>query len=126
MVAFVFGTLPTLFFSIQKKIKVSKTSASIKEKLLSSKLKGEVTYFVLFMIELFTSLHCVGMCGGIILSQSISFTGKQEIKEIKEIDFQQDAVGTFGNYKDRKIVGVIEVVENLDTTDLEKVRAKFL
>jgi len=39
---------------------------------MSSKLKGEVTYFVLFMIGLFTSLHCVGMCGGIMLSQSIS------------------------------------------------------
>ena len=39
---------------------------------MSSKLKGEVTYFILFVIGLFTSLHCVGMCGGIMLSQSIS------------------------------------------------------
>lgn len=52
-----------------------------------------------------------------------SFAGKQEIKEI---DFRQDAVGTFGIYKDRKIVGVIEVVDNLDTIDLENVRSKFL
>lgn len=52
-----------------------------------------------------------------------SFAGKQEIKEI---DFQQDAVGTFGIYKERKIVGVIEVVDNLDTIDLENVRSKFL
>lgn len=39
---------------------------------MSSKLKGEVTYLVLFIIGLFTSLHCVGMCGGIMLSQSIT------------------------------------------------------
>ncbi len=52
-----------------------------------------------------------------------SFVGKQEIKEI---DFRQDEVGTFGIYKDRKSVGVIEVVDNLATTDLENVRSKFL
>ncbi|AIF53330.1 sulfite exporter TauE/SafE family protein [Pelosinus sp. UFO1] len=52
-----------------------------------------------------------------------SFAGKQEIKEI---DFRQDEVGTFGIYKDRKIIGVIEVVDNLATTDLENVRSKFL
>jgi sulfite exporter TauE/SafE/plastocyanin domain-containing protein/copper chaperone CopZ len=52
-----------------------------------------------------------------------SFVGKQEIKDI---DFQQDEVGTFGIYKDRKIVGVIEVVNRIDTTNLENVRSKFL
>ena len=39
---------------------------------MSSKLKGEVTYFVLFIIGIFTSFHCIGMCGGIMLSQSLS------------------------------------------------------
>jgi sulfite exporter TauE/SafE/plastocyanin domain-containing protein/copper chaperone CopZ len=39
---------------------------------MSSKLKSEVTYSVLFIIGLFTSLHCVGMCGGIMLSQSLN------------------------------------------------------
>lgn len=39
---------------------------------MSSQLKGKVTYLVLFVIGLFTSLHCVGMCGGIMLSQSIA------------------------------------------------------
>jgi sulfite exporter TauE/SafE/copper chaperone CopZ len=38
---------------------------------MNEKLKGEVTYFVLFAIGLFASLHCIGMCGGIMLSQSI-------------------------------------------------------
>ncbi|SFM19625.1 urease accessory protein UreH domain-containing protein [Pelosinus propionicus] len=39
---------------------------------MNSKLKGEVTYFVLFIIGIFTSFHCIGMCGGIMLSQSLS------------------------------------------------------
>lgn len=38
---------------------------------MSSKLQGSVTYITLFLIGLFTSLHCVGMCGGIMLSQSV-------------------------------------------------------
>lgn len=37
---------------------------------INSKLNG-ATYFVLFIVGLLTSLHCVGMCGGIMLSQSI-------------------------------------------------------
>lgn len=44
---------------------------------MSSKLKGEVTYLILFMIGIFTSFHCVGMCGGIMISQTIT-TGTQE------------------------------------------------
>ncbi|MDF2634905.1 MAG: Heavy metal transport/detoxification protein [Pelosinus sp.] len=47
---------------------------------MSSKLRGEVTYFVLFIIGLFTSLHCVGMCGGIMLSQSISNQNKSKFQ----------------------------------------------
>ena len=39
---------------------------------MGSKLIGKVTYFVLFAIGLFTSLHCIGMCGGILLSQTIA------------------------------------------------------
>lgn len=38
---------------------------------MSSKLQGQVTYVTLFFIGIFTSLHCVGMCGGIMLSQSV-------------------------------------------------------
>ena len=37
---------------------------------INSKLNG-ATYFVLFIVGLLTSLHCIGMCGGIMLSQSI-------------------------------------------------------
>lgn len=39
---------------------------------MSSKLQTGTTLFVLFVVGLFTSIHCVGMCGGIMLSQSIS------------------------------------------------------
>ncbi len=39
---------------------------------MSSALTGEVTYLLLLAIGFFTSLHCVGMCGGILMSQSIS------------------------------------------------------
>jgi plastocyanin domain-containing protein/sulfite exporter TauE/SafE/copper chaperone CopZ len=42
---------------------------------MNEKLKGEVTYLVLFVIGLFTSLHCIGMCGGIMLSQSMPAKG---------------------------------------------------
>lgn len=38
---------------------------------MSAKLQGQVTYAALFFIGVFTSLHCVGMCGGIMLSQSV-------------------------------------------------------
>ncbi len=39
---------------------------------MSSKLGTGTTFFVLFVVGLFTSIHCVGMCGGIMISQSIS------------------------------------------------------
>ena len=38
---------------------------------MESKLEN-ASYLVLFIVGVFTSLHCVGMCGGIMLSQSIS------------------------------------------------------
>lgn len=39
---------------------------------MSSKLQTGTTFVVLFVVGLFTSIHCVGMCGGIMLSQSVS------------------------------------------------------
>jgi len=38
---------------------------------MNAKLNG-ASYFVLFIVGLLTSIHCVGMCGGIMLSQSIT------------------------------------------------------
>lgn len=38
---------------------------------MASKLNG-ATYLVLFIVGVLTSIHCVGMCGGIMLSQSIN------------------------------------------------------
>jgi sulfite exporter TauE/SafE/copper chaperone CopZ len=39
---------------------------------ISSILNSNATYFVIFIVGLLSSLHCVGMCGGIMLSQSLS------------------------------------------------------
>ncbi|WP_371376998.1 sulfite exporter TauE/SafE family protein [Sporomusa aerivorans] len=39
---------------------------------MNSQLSGQVTYLLLFATGILTSLHCVGMCGGIMLSQSIN------------------------------------------------------
>lgn len=49
---------------------------------MNSKLKG-ATYIVLFIVGVLTSIHCVGMCGGIMLSQSINKEGKSKFAAIK-------------------------------------------
>lgn len=38
---------------------------------MNAKLTG-ASYFVLFLVGLLTSIHCVGMCGGIMLTQSLT------------------------------------------------------
>jgi sulfite exporter TauE/SafE len=38
---------------------------------MNAKLNG-ASYIVLFIIGMLKSIHCVGMCGGIMISQSIS------------------------------------------------------
>lgn len=48
---------------------------------ITSALEGEVTYLILFIIGIFTSLHCVGMCGGIMLSQTFSFHGNNRFSK---------------------------------------------
>jgi sulfite exporter TauE/SafE/plastocyanin domain-containing protein/copper chaperone CopZ len=40
------------------------------------------SYFVLFLVGLLTSIHCVGMCGGIMLSQSIAQESKTKFQAI--------------------------------------------
>ena len=52
-----------------------------------------------------------------------SFIGKQGVVDI---NYNTDSVGTFGIYKDNKLIGIIEVVDSLNTTDPEEVKAKFL
>lgn len=49
---------------------------------MNSKLEG-ASYLVLFVVGVFTSLHCVGMCGGIMLSQSISTEDKTKFESLK-------------------------------------------
>lgn len=48
---------------------------------MESKLNN-ASYIVLFMVGVLTSIHCVGMCGGIMLSQSIS---KESINRFETI-----------------------------------------
>jgi len=52
---------------------------------MNSKLEGVgvASYLVLFVVGVFTSLHCVGMCGGIMLSQSISTVEKNKFEALK-------------------------------------------
>jgi sulfite exporter TauE/SafE/copper chaperone CopZ len=49
---------------------------------MESKL-ANASYLVLFIVGVFTSLHCVGMCGGIMLSQSISTENKSKFQSLK-------------------------------------------
>ncbi|WP_454054376.1 urease accessory protein UreH domain-containing protein [Clostridium sp. Marseille-Q7071] len=41
------------------------------------------SYFMLFIIGAITSLHCVGMCGGIMMSQTLSSPNKNKSESIK-------------------------------------------
>ena len=43
---------------------------------------SSASYFVLFVVGLLTSIHCVGMCGGIMLSQSIAQESKSKLEAI--------------------------------------------
>ncbi len=49
---------------------------------MNNMLKG-ATYFVLFVVGVLTSIHCVGMCGGIMLSQSLSNESTNKLQAIK-------------------------------------------
>ncbi|BCN31084.1 urease accessory protein UreH domain-containing protein [Anaeromicropila herbilytica] len=49
---------------------------------MTSKLNG-ASYFMLFIVGALTSIHCVGMCGGIMLSQSINKESKRRYDSIK-------------------------------------------
>jgi len=49
---------------------------------MEDKLEG-ASYFVLFVIGVISSLHCVGMCGGIMLSQSIGKESSNKLEAMK-------------------------------------------
>lgn len=46
---------------------------------MNEKLRG-ASYFVLFVTGMLTSIHCVGMCGGIMMTQSITKEGEGKFK----------------------------------------------
>lgn len=49
---------------------------------MESKLTN-ASYLVLFIVGVLTSIHCVGMCGGIMLSQSLSIESNNKFEAIK-------------------------------------------
>lgn len=50
---------------------------------ISSSLASKVSFGALFVIGLFSSLHCVGMCGGIMLSQCITINNNSKFENLK-------------------------------------------
>lgn len=52
-----------------------------------------------------------------------SFIGK---KGLNEVEFNPQKTGPFAIVKDNSVLGMIEVVDNLETTDLEKIRVKYI
>lgn len=44
---------------------------------------ANASYAVLFIVGVLTSIHCVGMCGGIMLSQTLSIESKSNFHSIK-------------------------------------------
>lgn len=60
-------------------IALSKNSGTFN---ISNNLGTNTTYLMLFVIGIFTSLHCVGMCGGIMLSQSITINKGSKFKNL--------------------------------------------
>ncbi len=52
-----------------------------------------------------------------------SFTAK---KGVNEVEFSPKKIGTLGIVKDNAVLGIIDVVNDLKTTDLEKIREKYL
>lgn len=52
----------------------------------------------------------------------ISFTGK---KGINEVEFSPKKTDGYIIIKDNYILGVVEVVDDINTVDLEKVRSKY-
>lgn len=44
---------------------------------------ADASYAVLFIVGILTSIHCVGMCGGIMLSQSLKGESKNKLEAIK-------------------------------------------
>lgn len=50
---------------------------------ISESLSSKVSYGVLFVTGIFSSLHCIGMCGGIMISQSITTKESSKFERLK-------------------------------------------
>lgn len=61
-------------------IVLSKNSTSFD---ISNILDSNIGYIAIFIVGLLSSLHCIGMCGGIMMSQSISIKEDSIINKLK-------------------------------------------
>lgn len=52
-----------------------------------------------------------------------SFNGKNGINEV---EFGPKKTGSYAILKDKQVLGIIEVVDNLPNADLEKIRSKYV
>jgi len=49
---------------------------------MNDRLQG-ATYIVLFVVGVLTSIHCLGMCGGVMLSQTVNKETKSKFDSVK-------------------------------------------
>lgn len=116
---------------------------------------NNASYFVLFIVGMLTSIHCVGMCGGIMLTQSVSKNNNINIdfnefddvngkfiiinaennseitsftgkKGIVNVEFNLDKNGTYLIVRDNVAILGIEAADSLKNIDLEEVRKIYL
>lgn len=82
---------------------------------MSESLKSNIGYISLFFVGIFTSLHCIGMCGGIMMSQSLSFKEDKPLGKLKPSLFYN--LGRLTSYTLLGgIVGAIGSVFSLSTS----------
>jgi sulfite exporter TauE/SafE/plastocyanin domain-containing protein/copper chaperone CopZ len=74
------GKLAGIFFIVAAIILLSNVSDTFD---IGTELKQNLTFAALFAVGLFTSLHCIGMCGGIMFSQSISTDSNNKLAALK-------------------------------------------
>ncbi|RII35214.1 heavy metal transport/detoxification protein [Clostridium chromiireducens] len=73
---------------------------------MSAKLNN-ASYAVLFIVGVFTSIHCVGMCGGIMLTQSLSKNSIIDEKQSKFKNLMPSILYNAGRVTSYTIIGGI-------------------
>lgn len=68
-----------IFIIVAAILLIGNTSSGIN---MDARLQG-ATYIVLFIVGVLTSIHCLGMCGGIMLSQTVNKEIKNKFDSVK-------------------------------------------